>query len=300
MKFQLFAFLMFVITTNLVAIENSANELAKSVNMFTDKTIILEELIDEKNGSLEKAHKSNLEFKYTKDTLHKKFIIYCGKNGIHIKQIFFEFDFENDYYINGVDVFELSSLNPNHLTVYDINSFQASYVRRFQELYFILFDVDKMKNVNNMKENELLFKNFDYNGLTYNLEYDQKTKLPISGEIRRPNGTLSRTLKIHFNKNTINIVTTFYNEYNSLICKINSKLTLVENNKIDAITLPNKLGYREVTDYRFSDVRRYIIVDIPKNREFIAELFKNEDDVARYNIEMSRFSPIKCNHPQHK
>ena len=80
MKFQLFAFLMFVITTNLVAIENSANELAKSVNMFTDKTIILEELIDEKNGSLEKAHKSNLEFKYTKDTLHKKFIInqYAG------------------------------------------------------------------------------------------------------------------------------------------------------------------------------------------------------------------------------
>ena len=85
MKFQLFAFLMFAITTSLVAIENSVNKFAEAVNIFTDKTVILEELIDEKNGSLEKAHKSNLEFKYTKDTLHKKFIIYCGKNGIHIK-----------------------------------------------------------------------------------------------------------------------------------------------------------------------------------------------------------------------
>lgn len=81
-----------------------------------------------------------------------------------------------------------------------------------------------------------------------------------------------------------------------LFVKSEIQIDILQDDPMSRDIIPEKFGFIEVIDRRGNNTRKYIAIDKLPTREFLDDLFKNPDDVVRYNREMSRFAPIKCDH----
>lgn len=200
-----------------------------------------------------------------------------------------------DMYAKGNTVVCIDSVSDPFIEVSDIDAEDLYNVHWHKNMFFdILAKLENIKFLPNLKiactKDEIVVNWQDkYDNIA---KINLKTKEIAEYQQRHKNGNLSRT--ISFKKVCDNewvLVHTSYSD-NKLFGIQTLQIKIENDNSFALETEPKGFGYKEVYDNRNGVVRRYIAVDSLPSDEFLDELFKNPDDVSRYNIEMNKFSPI--------
>ncbi len=227
--------------------------------------------------------------------------VFDNGNALRIKQ---EFDLGKglknvrNLYAKDNTVICLDSISPNILEISNINNEDTFRVLEFRKLFFDVYT--NIKNIESIK-NAKLIKSEGILTASWQDEYDHMaiinsdTKLVEEYIVRTLNGDLYK--KVEFKKNdplSWTIVCRLYNPNNTLFVTNTLQISIVKDDLFANDLEPKGFGYKEVIDTRNNQERKYIAVERLPTMEFIDELFKNSDDIVRYNKEMSRFAPMKC------
>ncbi len=198
-------------------------------------------------------------------------------------------------YAKGNTVVCIDSISNPFIEVSDIDAEDFYNVHWHKNMFFdILTKLENIKSLPNL--NIVCTK--DAIIVNWQDEYDNiakinlKTKEIADYQQRHKNGNLSKTISLKkVSDNEWTLIHTSYSD-NSLFGVQTLQIRIENDNSFASETEPKGFGYKEVYDNRNGVVRRYIAVDSLPSDEFLDELFKNPDDVSRYNIEMAKFVPI--------
>ena len=202
-----------------------------------------------------------------------------------------------DLYATDNDVVCIDSISPLLLRIHSINdSLLGNFeIHWYRDLFLGVFeDLKKIKELSAIKTDSQLILNWQ-NEYDYILKYDLKSNIITEYTVRKKNGCIHRSVTFYKkSEDSWDITSKLYNGNNELFVTNRLQVRITNDPKFSSELIPTGFGYREVMDNRANLNRRYIAMNKLPSRTFIDELFKNQDDVERYNIEMSRFSPLKC------
>ena len=202
-----------------------------------------------------------------------------------------------DLYATDNDVVCRDSISPLLLRIHSINdSLLGNFeIHWYRDLFLGVFeDLKKIKELSAIKTDSQLILNWQ-NEYDYILKYDLKSNIITEYTVRKKNGCIHRSVTFYKkSEDSWDITSKLYNGNNELFVTNRLQVRITNDPKFSSELIPTGFGYREVMDNRANLNRRYIAMNKLPSRTFIDELFKNQDDVERYNIEMSRFSPLKC------
>lgn len=204
-------------------------------------------------------------------------------------------------YLNGKEVVCMDSISPNVMEIESLDNcdtFQAlRYKKLFLGVFRLLSNIQSVKNASIISSDKDIVVNWKDGTFDHIAKIEKSTGLPISYELRNSKGELGKILKIKTtNKKSFQIICEIYNPNNLLFVKSEIQIDILQDDPMSRDIIPEKFGFIEVIDRRWNNTRKYIAIDKLPTREFLDDLFKNPDDVVRYNREMSRFAPIKCDH----
>ena len=105
-----------------------------------------------------------------------------------------------------------------------------------------------------------------------------------------------KKIRIERGENAVVIYSEIHLDNGEPFFKTKSTIKILKDSKFAKKLIPESFGFKEIEDRRSGEVRNYIAFDKLPSEEFINDLYKNPDNVRRYLIEMSKFSPFKCEH----
>lgn len=271
-------------------------------NYLENQVFSLTEEIDYKNSFLERMHSidpANNPLPRTKT----EYICYLNANGSH-----FRYNTSDgnpiEVYINGNDVYYIDPASPNRIEIYKAEDKLAKRFFVLENLYLWLFRLQDLNDVSSLKDFSISTSDnkniltWEKDNLKLNiLTFDKKNKsFPKEFESNYLNGNPSEKIRIERGENAVVIYSEIHLDNGELFFKTKSTIKILKDSKFEKKLIPESFGFKEIEDRRSGEVRNYIAFDKLPSEEFINDLYKNPDNVRRYLIEMSKFSPFKCEH----
>ena len=271
-------------------------------NYLEDQVFSLTEEIDYKNSFLERMHRID-PANNPLPRMKTEYICYLHANGSHFKYNTSDGN-PVEIYINNKDVYYIDPASPNRIEIYKAEDKLAKRFFVLENLYLWLFRLPDLRNVSSLKDFSISTRNnkniitWEYDNLKLNiLTFDSRNKsFPKEFESNYLNGNPSEKIRIERIENHIVIYSEIHLDNGELFFKTKSTIKIIENSKFVKNLIPESFGFKEIEDHRSGKVRNYIAFDKLPSEEFINDLYKNPDNVRRYLIEMSKFSPFKCDH----
>lgn len=274
-----------------------SGQLPSLVNPFLNKVLCIKTQYE---ISPEIFAKIKIDMPNAKNGLTLTSKVFDNGNAIRVRQ---EFDLDNetknirDLYAKNNTVVCINSISPYILEINNINKEDEFGVLGIRN---VLFDVyEKIKNIESTKDAQItgsgdILTISWQDQYAHNATINLKTKTVEEYVVRKLNGDLYK--KLEFDKVDLDswrVLLKLYNPNNVLFATHTLQVSAIEDNAFANDLEPKEFGFREVIDTRNNKERNYIAVDKLPSDKFIDELFKNPDDVVRYNVEMSRFAPIE-------
>ncbi len=224
-------------------------------------------------------------------------------DGVRWRHKFENFENIRDFYIDKSSIYLIDSMNPHHLDV-ESRSSDASNALRLAKTYLFVFDlpekIGQIQSLEIKRSDDDITLAWSEGDEVFLLTAEKPSLVPKLYERRYDDGALQSRISVTRNGRGFEIKTEEFNSDGTLFCTKTLKAAPSEAPTITAEFVPSKFGFRIVSDTRSGTDRSYLALDKLPSEEFINGLFENPDDVARYNREMSRFSPVKCEDPSHK
>lgn len=263
-------------------------------NPLEGKILLISEQVNFSDTAFESFQK---EHENIKNNLKHEYVLFFENNNIHQQQNqIFDDGIRNirDLYLNNGFVYLKDSMNPNFIEICDLDEKDEFWVTRILNAYTKVFSIAK-NAIDNFsadigKASEGYFLSWSQDSKKYLLQINPITLYPTYLEVRFENGDLYEKINIVSNGEKFEIVRTTYNFGNEIFCVNNVSIRYGDVEDFSKNTVPEKLGYRNVKDTRGNETRRYLAFNNLPDKKFLDELFKNPDDVVRYNTEIHRLA----------
>lgn len=297
MKKIAYLFLITIISINLNAIELELSSIAKIKNPIEGK--VLE--ITETNIFNEKFFDPEIK------TPSRKYKVYLEGGNVHYQETFSvisrgaKVENTRDVYLCDNTVYCTDSISPKSMIICDTSQSDEFSSQRLKNMFLSYFS--KLKEIVDAKITYDISKSKDQYLILYedknekNLLYlDEKSLLPLKFESRYLNGNPIKELSFSYDKNvfTINVVNYIDKEKeggaDEWTVKSTVSIEIIDDDKFDKNPIPKNFGFRSIQDNRGGKNYLYVAFNELPDRKFIDDLFKNPDDVSRYNKEIHRLA----------
>ena len=214
-----------------------------------------------------------------------------------------ETDIKNvrDVYLSENTIYCIDSVSTNSMIICNADSSDKYSAMRLKNMFFSYFS--KFKDIINAKipcdiskGNGQYLISYDENDIKNLLCIDEKTLLPLKLESRYPNGSLLKEMSFKYDKDAfiINTITYAHKEKDEQpdvwSVKSSVSIKIIEDTAFDKNPMPKDFGFRSIHDNRNGKNYLYAAFNKLPDWKFIDELFKNSDDVQRYNTEIHRLA----------
>lgn len=206
-----------------------------------------------------------------------------------------------DVYLSENTIYCIDSVSSNSMIVCDADSSDKYSAMRLKNMFFSYFS--KFKEILNAKtpcdiskSNGRYIISYAENDIKNLLLIDEKTLMPLKLESRYQNGNLLKEMSFQYDKDAfiINAITYAHKEKDELpdvwSVKSTVSIKITEDTVFDKNPMPKNFGFRSIHDSRNGKNYLYAAFNKLPDWKFIDELFKNPDDVQRYNEEIHRLA----------
>ena len=206
-----------------------------------------------------------------------------------------------DVYLSENTIYCIDSVSNNSMIVCDADSSDKYSAMRLKNMFFSYFS--KFKEILNAKtpcdiskSNGRYIISYAENDIKNLLLIDEKTLMPLKLESRYQNGNLLKEMSFQYDKDAfiINAITYAHKEKDELpdvwSVKSTVSIKITEDTVFDKNPMPKNFGFRSIHDSRNGKNYLYAAFNKLPDWKFIDELFKNPDDVQRYNEEIHRLA----------
>lgn len=272
--------------------ENNFADLAKSFqNPLEGKTFLLSKIrtfSEEVAASIRKDYperelpnplKFDSLFSYKNGNIHQRGVIKHEDGRDNIMDLF----------LKDGTIYRIDSLSPKTINIFDRDFF-------IDELHAYIELFNKAKNalsnesleINKSKDSYIL--SWSEESKRHLLTLDSTTLFPSFYETRNENGDKIETYDISTKDSKIKIIRTSFNVGNSIFARNDITISESGSVKLNPEFEEGNIGYKSAWDERGGIIRKYSVFNKIPDKNFLDELFKNPDDVQRYNEEIHRLA----------
>ena len=190
-------------------------------------------------------------------------------------------------------IYSIDSISTQLMNVSDTkNEFEYTAL----EIYDYISIFEKAKNLLSNKTLEIKKSKDSYiiswreNSERHQMTLDASTLFPSYYETRNENGTKIISYDISTKDSKIKIIMTSFNGRDGIFATRDITISESDSVKLNPEITEKDIGFRFVIDERGGIIRKYSVFNKVPDKKFLDELFKNPDDVQRYNTEIHRLA----------
>ena len=272
--------------------ENNFADLAKSFqNPLEGKTFLFSKIrtfSEEVAASIKKDYPTiNLE-----DSRKKKYLFSYQNGNLHHRE-FLKLDDGRDNirdsFLKDGAIYRVDSLSPNFMNISD-SEFLINEICDYIEIFNNAKRVLSNKSLEIKKSKDSYIISWSENSERHLMTLDSTTLFPSYYETRKENGTKIVSYDISTKDSKIKITRTLYGLENSIFSTNDITISESDSVKMNPEITEKDIGFRDVRDERGGITRKFVVFNKIPDKNFLDELFKNPDDVQRYNEEIHRLA----------
>ena len=276
----------------ILAQENNFADLAKSFkNPLEGKTFLL---------SNSRIFPEEVAASIRKDYPHRELpnplkfdSIFSYKNGnIHQRGVIKHEDGRDnimDLFLKDGTIYRIDSLSPKTINIFDRDFFMdelCDYIELFNKVKNVLSN--KSLEIKKSKDSYIL--SWSEESKRHLLTLDSTTLFPSFYEKRKEDGTKIVSYDISTKDSKIKIIRIQYGLENSIFATNDITISESDSVKLNPVFEEGNIGFKSVWDERGGIIRKFVVFNKIPDKKFLDELFKNPDDVQRYNTEIHRLA----------
>ena len=276
----------------ILAQEKNFADLAKSFkNPLEGKTFLFSKIrtfSEEVAASIKKDYPTiNLE-----DSRKKKYLFSYQNGNLHHRE-FLKLDDGRDNvrdsFLKDGAIYRVDSLSPNFMNISD-SEFLINEICDYIEIFNNAKRVLSNKSLEIKKSKDSYIISWSENSKRHLMTLDASTLFPSYYETRNENGTKIVSYDISTKDSKIKIIRIQYGLENSIFATNDITISESDSVKLNPVFEEGNIGFKSVWDERGGIIRKFVVFNKIPDKKFLDELFKNPDDVQRYNTEIHRLA----------